>query len=54
MKDANKLLDLLSAAGESAIEPTPAAAAGRGPLYPEVNVAFPIPSVYSFLLTLID
>ncbi|EJD04795.1 RNB-domain-containing protein [Fomitiporia mediterranea MF3/22] len=35
MKDADRLLDLLSAAGETVIEPTTSAAARRGPLYPE-------------------
>ncbi|KLO07368.1 RNB-domain-containing protein [Schizopora paradoxa] len=35
LKDATSLLDLLSAAGETEIEPTAALVAGRGALYPE-------------------
>lgn len=37
MKDANQLLDLLSADGSQEIEPTKAAA-GRQVLYPDVNL----------------
>jgi hypothetical protein len=35
-KDSDKLLDLLSASGENDVEPTPASAAGRAQLYPDV------------------
>lgn len=35
-KDSDKLLDLLAASGENDVEPTPASAAGRAQLYPDV------------------
>lgn len=37
MPNSGQLLDLLSATGSDELEPTAAAAAGRGALYPEVT-----------------
>ena len=39
-KESVKLLDLLSAAGDNEIEPTKAASAGRGALYPDVSLIY--------------
>lgn len=46
-KDSDKLLDLLAASGENDVEPTPASAAGRAQLYPDV-------CIYSTLVSVLD